>query len=809
MLSPLPIDALLPQLCDALRQHPNVVVEAPPGAGKTTRVPRALLDAGFPQLIMLEPRRVAARAAARRIASELGEPVGQTIGYQVRFDRQRSRATRLLVATEGVLLRRLVDDPFLSGTDVVLLDEVHERSLDADLSLALLRRVQQEVRPELRIVAMSATADTHRIARFLGDAPVLRSEGRAFPVDLRWATRPESRSTAEAAAHTALRALDATDGDVLVFLPGAREIHDTLDLLQAQLPRGVSALPLHGRLPPEAQDAALQPGQGRRVICATNVAETSVTLPGVTAVVDTGLVRQMHHDAATGLDRLLTVPISQASATQRAGRAGRVAPGVCFRLWTQDAHRQRLDHDVPEVQRTDLAGPLLTLAAFGEPDLRRFPWVDPPKAEAIDAAIDLLHRLGALDGSGLTAFGQRIAALPLHPRQAAALLHAAEHGDLTRAARAIALLSERAPLRRVQPPRLASASDLDDQLDALDRDGAHGWQHTGPLRHVFQAARQLEALARSQTPRRGGAQPLANSLRVGWPDRVAVRRDPTNPDDLRLHLANGRGALLHRHSAVRASPCLLALDLTDTGDGDPAVRLAAALDPADLPHTGEVIATYDPERDRVIGARVRRYEALTLHRQEGVQVPQREALEALRDAGRTLPHRAVPTAEPFTHTLERLRWLHAHKPQLDLPPTDPESLVDALCDARPNARSLADLSTCGPDVLLDRLTWPQRQQLDTLAPARFKAPGGRSYRISYPPQGPPVLAVPMQQLFGLTRTPTVAGATVTLHLLAPNGRVQQVTDDLPGFWTRTWPEIRKELRGRYPKHKWPEDPLEG
>jgi ATP-dependent helicase HrpB len=799
-VTPLPIDPVLPEVVATLARPdgpPAVVLHAPTGAGKTTRVPPALLDAVDGLILVVEPRRVAARAAAARMAAERGESVGQTVGYQVRLERKRSAATRILVVTTGILLRRMVSDPFLEGVGAIVLDEVHERSLDADLALSIARHLQREVRDDLVLVAMSATADTERLARFL-DAPLVRSEGRTYPVDIRYLQTRTDDTTEALAARGARGLLDETGGDVLVFLPGVREIGRTAERL-GDLP-GVDVLPLHGRLPAAEQDRALRPGDRPRIVLATNVAETSVTLPSVRAVVDAGLVRQLTFDARRGLDRLVTVPNSRASADQRAGRAGRVGPGLCLRLWTEHAHHARPAHDEPELRRVSLEAALLTLFALGEPDVRAFPWLEPPPEPAIARALDLLTDLGALD-DGLTPLGEALSSIPAPPRLARMVLAGQTHGCLRGAATAAALLSDRLPFRRDRP-RHRSSSDLADLLDAMARDGANGWRASS--RHGVRTVRRLaDQLQRAAKGPRGEDAPLARALVAGFPDRVALRR----PDG-RYLLANGRGAVLSPDSAVRDAACVVALDVRDKAGSEATIHLASEADVDWLPARTGVEVTYDADRDRVVGSEVHRYRALVLSRREGVAVPAEQTLAALAEAAAAYPHRIVPDDRDTARLLARLRYLGRRRPDLDLPGATPDDLVARVWQVGRGCRSLAAVRKADwKGAMLGGLSWPQRQALDRLAPESITVPSGSAIRLQWPDEGPPVLAVRMQELFGLAETPTVAGAPVMLHLLAPNMRPQQITDDLAGFWARTWPQVRKELRARYPKHAWPEDPL--
>ena len=795
----LPIDPVLPDLVRALRDHGATVLSAATGSGKTTRVPEALLDDRGTTLVV-QPRRVAARAAAAFVARQRGQPVGEDVGHAVRFDTRGGAHTRLWFVTPGVLLRRLIDDPFLDGVATVVLDEVHERSLDLDLCLALLVHVRRAVRDDLRLLAMSATADTAALAALLGGAPVVRAPGRAFPVDVTYVPRPDDRPLPQRVAHGVRAMLDTTAGDVLAFLPGAPEIRATEDALRG-LP-GVDVVALHGRLPPGQQDAALTPGPRRRVVLATNVAETSVTIPGVTGVVDSGLVRRLRHDPSAGLDHLVTEDTSRASADQRAGRAGRLAPGHCLRLWTEASHARRAAFDPPELQRVDLAGAVLAIRAFGEPNPAALPWPDAPAPGRLAAATDLLRRLGALgpDG-GLTADGRAMAAIPAPPRAARALLDGARAGHTEAVALAVALLTEPDALRRDSPARAVSPSDLDDQRDALDRPDTQGWSPAAPgaagrLRDV---ARQLARAVRHVRPVRTPDDAVARALLAGWPDRVARRRGDSDA----LHLVTGRGATLHPHSAVRHAPWLLALDMTDDR-----VRRAVAIDPAWLDATDAVEVTWDADADRVRGERVRRVGAIVLDRQATPDVPRDAVHAALVAAAATVaPTRWLSDDPGWTRLRARVAFVRRHRPDVALPDVSDDALRHAIPAVAPAARRLADVARADwSGWLRGSLPWDAARELDRLAPERITVPSGQAIALDYPDDGPPVLAVRIQAMFGATSTPQVAGMPVLLHLLAPNGRPQQVTDDLDGFWDRAWPEVRRDLRGRYPKHAWPEDP---
>jgi ATP-dependent helicase HrpB len=825
----LPIDEVLPALTAALRAGNAAVLIAPTGAGKTTRVPPALLAAGIAggrKIVMLEPRRIAARAAARRMAEEGGWRLGEEVGYQVRFDHRAGPATRILVVTEGILVQRLQADPFLEDVGIVLFDEFHERSLHTDLSLAMARRVQREVRPDLRLVAMSATLDPGPIAAYLGDCPVIESRGRLYPVAISWldprrgSTEPPPLPTLVASG--VRRALGETPGDVLVFLPGAGEIQRSSDALAPlAAEQGLAILPLYGDLPAEQQDAVLRPLDRRKVVLATNVAETSITIDGVTAVVDSGLVRRLRFDPANGLDRLELGRVSRASAEQRAGRAGRQAPGICLRLWGEWEHAALPEREVPEIASVDLAGPALQLLDWGESDLTAFGWFEPPDPAALAAAGLLLRRLGATDGQGVTALGRAMARLPVHPRLARLLLAGNHLGHPREAALLAALLAERAPFPRTPRsergggPRRASRSDLLDRLDALEafekRDRSEVGLNAGAARFVLKARDQLARLI-SGTPagrREDRDDALLRALLAAYPDRVARRREPRSPRGV---MVGGRGVRLAEESAVLDADLFLGLDLAPGPQSEDLVRLASEVQPEWLP--AELLRTaidveFDDTRERVIAWKRTRYEDLTIAMAE-VPATGEDAERLLAEAAAARPERALALDDPeVAGFLARLRWLAGAMPELSLPIFDAEALANLLPVLAAGKRSFAELRKAPLlPVFEGALSWEQRQALEREAPERLEVPSGSRVRLLYEPGRPPVLAARIQELFGLAETPRLAAgrAPLLLHLLAPNGRPQQVTHDLRSFWENTYPQVRKELQGRYPKHAWPQDP---
>jgi ATP-dependent helicase HrpB len=815
----LPIDEVLPDVIAALRGASSLVLQAPTGAGKTTRVPPALLDAGIAgdkRVVMLEPRRLAARAAARRIAEERGGRVGDEIGWHVRFDRKASHATRVLVVTEGLLVRMLQDDPFLEDVGAVVVDEFHERSLHADLALAMVRRVQQEARPDLRVVVMSATLDAAPVAAFL-DAPVVTSEGRSWPVTVRYLPFPDTRFVEVAVAEGVRKALSEVEGTVLAFLPGVGEIRRTADELGDI---GVPVRLLYGDLPLDQQDAVLKAGS-RQVVLATNVAETSLTIPGVAAVVDSGWARVMRQDPATGLDRLELVRIGKASADQRAGRAGREGPGLCLRLWTEREQNALREREDAEIRRVDLAGPVLELMCWGERDVDAFPWFEPPPPVALEHARSLLDQLGAIGPAGVTPLGRTLARLPVHPRLGRLLVEGHRLGWPRPAALLAAVLSDRDPLRAEREARHRSRSDALDRVDALE---AFERREGGPAvdrdaaRFVLRARDQLlDTIGRDLGPPGPSIdrdEGLLRAVLAGWPDRVARARPtavaPGVPPGHKGRMVGGRGVRLDRRSAVDAE-LFVCVDL-DAGEREALVRIASEVEEEWLP--AERIETvtelrWEDAAERVVAVKVRRYFDLPLA-EAPAPLPDEDAVAtALAEAAASRLERALGLdGEEVAGWLGRVRFLAAAMPDLGLPTFTDDDLRDrlpALCRGR---RSFAQLRQDALGALQEQLTWAQRQALDREAPERLEVPSGSHVKVTYEPGRPPVMAVRMQELFGLPETPRVAGGRVKvlLHLLAPNQRPQQITDDLASFWANTWPEVRKELRARYPKHSWPEDP---
>ncbi len=817
----LPVQAILPALLDALAARPNAVLVAPPGAGKTTLVPTALLDApwrGDGRILVAEPRRLAARAAATRMAALRGEAVGATVGFRTRLESAVGAATRVEVVTQGLLVRRMLGDPGLDGVAAVLLDEVHERSLDADLALALCLDLQRVLRPELRVLAMSATADGARLASLL-DGPVIESEGRLFAVEVRHAARElvasggmAPRDLPEAVAAAVRGALAAHEGDVLAFLPGMGEIRRAQAALEGC---GALVLPLHGELASAEQDLALRPAEGRRVVLATSIAETSLTVPGVRVVVDGGWRRSPRLDPASGLTRLVTVRVSRAAADQRAGRAGREGPGVAIRLWTAALHRGLAPYDRPEMRDAELSGLLLDCAAWGTPP-EALPFPDAPPAGALAAAATLLRSLGALDAErGITPAGRRMAALGAHPRLAAMMLAAGGDGEAALAAQLAALLEERDPLR----PRPGSGQrdapvDVALRLAALDGAAVEGAvpDRAGIARIRAGAAQYRRRLGTRAEPSGDPATLIA----AAFPDRIAQRRG--EPGAFRL--SGGGGARLARTDPL-AGASLLAVASLQLG-ASAAIRMAAPLDLARLPpalaaQVGESVESgFDAATGTVLSRRRRRLGVLVLEDRVLPADPQHAATVLARvlaakpeqlpwtDAARQLQARAVllRRLDGDEGLLRRLDGDEALPDLSDAALADPAWLVAPLH----GTTRLADAQRLDLSGVLRGLLGHHVARLDALLPGQLALPAGRA-AVDY--TGPvPVASARAQHFYGVRETPRLAGGRVALQvaLLSPAGRPVAVTADLAGFWGGAWAEVRREMRGRYPRHDWPERP---
>lgn len=819
----LPIDDVLPEVIARLRNHPNLVIRAPTGAGKTTRAPLAMLQANLAegQIILVEPRRIAARAAARHMAELAKVQLGQEIGYHVRFDRRAGPATRLLVVTPGMLLQRLHSDPFMDQCGLLVFDEFHERGLDSDLALGFARLLQSTVRPDLKLVAMSATLAAEQVAKYLGGCPIVASDGRLHPVEIRYDPRPATQPPHEAIARAARRLIADTTGDVLVFLPGWSEIRSVMRELEPWAgEKNIVVVPLHGDLSLGEQDAAIGQSSQRRIVLSTNVAETSVTVIGVTGVVDSGLVRELRFDPAVGLDRLQVTSISKASADQRAGRAGRLQQGVCIRLWRESDHRARPDHAAPELLRVDLTGALLQLACHGETGSSTFPWFESPPPAHVETAQNVLRMLDAIDEQGqATLLGRRLARLPLPPRLASMVIAGAHFGHAARVALAAALLAEREPFRRISTSnRAPSESDVLDRVEALEAFARLG-QTTSPLGEldrgaanaVLRAADQLCRLADQEGQRSeiSADEAVLRSLLIAFPDRLCRRR---NPGGRKGVMVGGRGVRLDARSLVTRAQLFLAVE-ADAAQEESQVRLASAVDRSWLP--AAAVSQYEQiEFDERLGKLVLRKESryfdLVLDETIGPAPPGSAHSEALVAAALAQPERVLPASDsPASRFRTRVRCLNAWRPQLGLPELGDVDCREILRSLAQSCRTLQELRSADwLAAFRGLLTYQQLQALEREAPERFSFPSGRTAVIQYEEDRPPVLASRVQDFFGIAETPRIAGGTVPIqvHLLAPNGRPQQITNDLASFWINTYPLVRKDLRGRYPKHQWPEFP---
>ena len=819
----LPIEAVLPELLATLERANTAILQAPPGSGKTTRVPLAVLHAQATwlqerRILMLEPRRLAARAAAQFMAKQLGEPVGQRVGYRTRLDSKISSTTRIEVVTEGTLLRMVQDDPELSSYGVIIFDEFHERNLSSDLGLALARESQSVFRPDLRLLVMSATLDADPLSRLLDDAPILNCPGRQYPVSISYAP-PGRTPLLEHCALMIHQTLQRESGSILVFLPGESEIRRLQGLLQQRLPANTQLCPLYGQLSQFEQDAAIAPtasGQ-RKVVLATAIAETSLTIEGVRVVIDCGLRRSQRFDPNTGLSGLITESVSQANAEQRRGRAGRIEPGHCLRLWSEDAQQRLARFATPEICQTDLADLALTLAGWGIRDPQQLIWLDIPPAPAWAQAQDQLRDMQALDqDSRITAHGRQMLTLGLSPRLAHLLVLAHARGQGSQAAEFAALLSERDLLSG--PARDAAGSDLRARLALLQGDALASHADRGRLQRVKEQRRQLQERLRALPApnlNQTHALSLSELLALAWPDAIAQRR-PGNEG--RYLLANGRGCSLRNDDALAGEPGLIAVSL-DVQARDAKIFLALPFDLAqlDLLHPGRVLSEealqWDHSSASVIGRRQRRFLALIL---DSVPLPRPKPdilLPVFIGGLCQLGAEALPWTPALRQWQARVKRLHAAHPQ-DWPDVSDAALMATLADwAGPWLSGLSRLEEMSrfplQDALFAQLDWSQQQQLNELLPTHLTVPSGSSVEIDYCVEGNPVLAVKLQEVFGWLDTPALAQGQLrlTLHLLSPARRPTAVTADLASFWRQGYPEVRKDLRGRYPKHPWPEDPL--
>jgi ATP-dependent helicase HrpB len=803
----LPIDAIMPEIQAALMTSTNAILVAEPGAGKTTRVPLAFVDAQWlhgRRIVMLEPRRLAARAAAARMAETLSVPVGETVGYTVRLERKVSRRTRIEVVTEGILTRRLQADPELKDIGLLIFDEFHERSLDGDLGLALALDIQRSLREDLRILVMSATLEETRLKAYLGDAPVIAAPGRVFPVETRYGERPERSEIARLTARAILSALPGSRAGILAFLPGEAEIRRCdAELSAAAVPDAVQVLPLYGAMPLSEQVSAIRPAPiGRRkIVLATTIAETSLTIEGIDTVIDCGYKRAPQFDPASGMATLATVRVSQASADQRRGRAGRLGPGLCLRLWPEEETRALKPHDTPEIFQADLAPLALELAAWGIADPSALSWLDPPPRAAFAQARDLLSSLDAIDKQArITQAGKAMAALPLHPRLAHMVVTAKDHGAGALAADLAVLLSERDPL-----PRDAGA-DIALRVTAL-KQGRVG-------ERVRETARQLRSIARIERETEPALSP-GLLVALAWPDRIAKARGGRG----RFRLSGGGGAILAEHDPL-AREKWLAVAVTDGASGDQRIFLAAALQREEIEHyfashieKRDIIA-WDNRAEAVTTSRQRKLGALTLTETPLPDADPERVADAMIAGFRLMGLEALPWSDVSRSLLARIRFLRQIFPAEAWPDLSDTALAATLDEwLKPYLAGMTRKSHLQrldmPAILRSLIPHELLRRLDRLAPTHVAIPSGASIAIDYENGQDPVLRARLQEMFGLTETPRVAEgrAKLRIELLSPARRPLAVTQDLASFWANAYPQVRAEMRGRYPKHQWPENPL--
>ena len=827
-MTKLPIDDILPELCASLEHTPNAVIQAAPGAGKTTRIPLRLLDTSWRaggRIIILEPRRLATRAAARRMAQTLGEPVGKTVGYRIQLDNKTGPDTLIEVVTEGILTRRLQSDPSLEGVAAVIFDEFHERNLQADLGLALCLDCQAGLREDLRILVMSATLDVGPIAELLGDAPVIASAGRAFPVETRYLGKPpvdRFRDTLCPAVSSAVQqALSEEAGSILVFLPGEGEIRRVEKLLNgSSLPGDVDVLPLYGTLPQGQQDQAVSPPPSgrRKIVLATAIAETSLTIEGIRVVVDSGQSRIPRFDPQSGMTRLFTEPVSLAGATQRQGRAGRLEPGICYRLWDKAGEGAFRQFSQPEIVDADLAPLALDLVNWGIHDPASLNWLTPPPKALLDQGRDLLSLLQAIDDQGrITAHGREMARLPMHPRLAHMVIKGARSGWAERACNVAALLTDRDIAQR--DGRNPIAVDLTLRVSAVAGEQTSLTINRYALGRTRALAKQWLRRASKNTSQ-DHAQDLSPEEQIGalvalaYPDRIAERRPG---GDARYRLSNGKGALLSAEDGLRDAP-YLAIAVVDGGARDARIRIAAPISAATIEHLFETeisegeTAVWDSQSRSVIARRQKRLNAVVLSDTPARDIPDDQIANALVEGIRDMGLDCLPWGREAAEWRQRAGCFHQAAGQgADVSDSALlETLEDWLLPYLAGMRRLDHLKSLDMlAILKTRLDWSELQTLEKQVPSHCTVPSGSSIRIDYADPMAPVLPVKLQEMFGATETPSIIDGAIALsiHLLSPAGRPLQITRDLPAFWKNTYPQVKAEMKGRYPKHPWPDDPL--
>lgn len=808
---PLPVINIVDDLKNKLIQYVTLIVNAPPGAGKSTLLPLALLNEPWlagQKIIMLEPRRLAAKTIAMRMADMLGEEVGKTVGYRIRFEQRISATTKLEVVTEGILTRMLQNDNALDGVGLVIFDEFHERSLHADLALALCREAQQVLRPDLRIMIMSATLNMPQLSHLL-QAPVVVSDGKLFPVDVRYSGATDIMMLPELTAKLVLQATRENEGDTLVFLPGEGEIKRTAEILEREL-KGFRIHPLFGMLPPAAQMAAIMPNkQGqRKVVLATSIAETSLTIENIKVVVDCGLMRVSRFDPKSGLSRLETLPITKDAADQRAGRAGRLSSGVCYRMWTKTTHERLIEHRTPEIEEADLTGLMLELAVWGIKNIYDLTWLTPPPKAAVNMAIDTLNQLQAIENGKVTEQGKALHQLPCHPRIAHLLLKAKEDDVVSLGCDLAALLEERDPMPK------DSGIDINLRIDLLRRGRENGKLGNRLSRIEKIAAQYRNMLSADVSNEPVDAYETGLLLAYAYPERIACARIGNNAQ---FQLANGKIAVAGHRDDLADEPWLAVAHM-DARDGLGKIFMAAPLNPKDL--IGMVkereIITWDTRKGGVIASKDLRIGNIVL-KSTPIQNPSQELIQkAILQANKTEGKQLLNFNDNFTQLQARILSLRTWNPEQKWPDVSIENLLeqaeDWLAPFMSGVKKPDDLENISlVDALLGWLGWDKQQQLDALAPEKIAVPSGSSISIQYSTQGEtPVLAVRLQEVFGLADTPKVNNGKqgVVMHLLSPGFKPVQVTSDLRSFWNNTYYEVKKELQRRYPKHAWPDEPWE-
>ncbi len=817
----LPVAEVLPELLKVLSQQNSAVLHAPPGAGKTTLVPLSLLLEGYQGIVLIEPRRLAAKSSASRIVFLHGTKIGDIIGYQVRFDSKVSSQTKCICATTGIVLNWLSSDPFISDCNILIFDEFHERSLESDLLLGMARLLQKTVRQDLKILVMSATLDCEKVSEYLGRCPIISSQGKIYPVKVSYSALKTGEMLADAIVTEVTHLMKKIKGDILIFLPGMKEILEAKSKIDSAM-LNIEAQILHGELQVTAQEQILRKSDKQRIILSTNVAETSVTINGIEAVVDSGLAKKNLFESRLGLNNLETVRISKASADQRAGRAGRECPGFCVRLWTEKDHLSRESFELPEIARVDLSEALLRLFCLGESNLNEFPWFEKPNPDTVKTGLKLLENLKAIKNGKVTPLGKEISDIPLHPRLAAILLKSVKNGSLKMASLAVAILSEKSVFDYSRDNNFnhsqsfSSSSDILDVVEILkDYESKKNSLSVRKIIHeralnVFKVRNQLISYFNSQPDNSDGEDAFLQSILAGFPDRIARRREKGSSKAL---LVGNRGILLSRKSLVREPVLFVCIDI-QVGDEESVVHMASTanydwLDPDFLETVRDV--SYDQDLKKLVATQKKYYIDLVL--EEKISHLNEEDLDGSILAQaliKRLPDVLPPLDSLAGQLIERINLYHQLFPKSGFPVVDSQSVLEPLLYLCKRKKTLAEvLNGDWVNSIRSILSFEQNSALKRELPDQVQLPSGKSVAIKYQVGKSPLLEAKIQDLFGWRETPKLAGGKLSLliSLLAPNYRSQQLTIDLAGFWKNTYPQVRKELRGRYPKHAWPEDPF--